>query len=93
MALFKRHIHGRSEVGKMLKPPLRYVIYMMLKEQKVMTDKDLLQKLKREYGDVAQRDLNKELLAFEINGLIRVSWVSKEERRIEFVEEQASDET
>jgi hypothetical protein len=70
-----------------LKPPLRYVIYSLLREHKVITDRELLQKLKRQYGDVAERDLNKELLAFEINGLIRVSWISKEERRIEFVEE------
>lgn len=52
-----------------------------------MTDVDLLNALAKEGISLPDSDLNKTLLDLEIYGLIRVSWLTKDKRRIELVAE------
>lgn len=51
-----------------------------------MTDVELANALTKDGITLAEADLNKVLLDLEIFGLIRVSWVTKEKRRIEVTE-------
>ena len=50
-----------------------------------MNDSDLLNALIKEGVSLSETNLNKTLLDLEIYGLIRVSWVTKDKRRIEAV--------
>ena len=50
-----------------------------------MTDSDLMNTLIKEGVPLTETSLNKTLLDLEIYGLIRVSWVTKDKRRIEAV--------
>lgn len=50
-----------------------------------MTDSDLMNNLEKEGIEITESDMNKILLDLEIFGLIRVSWLSKDKRRIETV--------
>jgi hypothetical protein len=68
-----------------LKYPLRNLIYEKIKQAGNVTDTDLLNALTKEGISLPESDLNKTLLDLEIYGLIRVSWLTKEKRRIEVV--------
>jgi hypothetical protein len=50
-----------------------------------MTDTDLMNALQKEGLTLADSDFNKTLMDLEIYGLVRVSWVTKEKRRIELI--------
>jgi arginine repressor len=50
-----------------------------------MTDSDLMNNLEKEGIEITESDMNKILLDLEIFGLIRVSWLSKDKKRIETV--------
>lgn len=50
------------------------------------TDQDLLNSLTKDDISLPIDDLNKVLLDLEIFGLIRVSWLTKDKKRIELVE-------
>ena len=50
-----------------------------------MTDSDLMNALQKEGLTLADSDFNKTLMDLEIYGLVRVSWVTKEKRRIELI--------
>lgn len=52
-----------------------------------MTDADLMNALSKDGVTLADSEFNKILLDLEIYGLIRVSWVTKEKRRVELVTE------
>jgi hypothetical protein len=69
-----------------MKYPLRNLIFEKIKEAGNMTDFDLLNSLNKDNISLTQADLDKTLLDLEIYGLIRVSWISKDKRRIEIVE-------
>ncbi|RNJ76808.1 MAG: hypothetical protein D9C04_05895 [Nitrosopumilus sp. B06] len=63
--------------------PLRNTINDKIREANAITDVDL-QKALTKVGIVLPDDrFNKILLDLEILGLIRVSWITKDERRIE----------
>jgi hypothetical protein len=66
--------------------PLRNKIYEKVKQAGNMTDVELANALTKDGITLAEADLNKVLLDLEIFGLIRVSWVTKEKRRIEVTE-------
>lgn len=66
-----------------MKYPLRNLVYEKVRQAGNMTDTDLANALAKEGLTVADAELNKILLDLEIYGLIRVSWVTKEKRRIE----------
>lgn len=65
--------------------PIRNLIYEKIRQAGNMTDSDLMNALTKEGVALAESELNKTLLDLEIFGLVRVSWVTKEKRRIELV--------
>jgi arginine repressor len=68
-----------------LKYPLRNTILEKIKEVGNLSDNELLSNLEKEGVQITTADLNKTLLDLEIFGLVRVSWVTKDKRRIELV--------
>jgi hypothetical protein len=50
-----------------------------------MTDTDLMNALQKEGLTLADSDFNKTLMDLEIYGLVRVSWLTKDKRRVELV--------
>ena len=68
-----------------MKYPIRNVIYEKIKQAGNMMDSDLVNALTKDTLDLNESELNKILLDLEIYGLIRVSWVTKDKRRIEAV--------
>jgi len=65
--------------------PIRNLIYEKIRQAGNMTDSDLMNALTKEGVALAESELNKTLLDLEIFGLVRVSWMTKEKRRIELV--------
>ena len=63
--------------------PIRNIIYEKVKRAGNITDTDLMRVLEKEDISLTWPDFNKVLLDLEIYGLIRVSWVTKDKRRIE----------
>ena len=70
--------------------PTRNLIYEKIRQAGNMTDSELINALNK--GDVflSGADLNKILLDLEIYGLIRVSWITKDKRRVEAVVDSRS---
>jgi hypothetical protein len=68
-----------------MKYPIRNIIYEKIKQAGNMMDSDLVNALAKDTIHLNESDLNKILLDLEIYGLIRVSWVTKDKRRIEAV--------
>jgi hypothetical protein len=68
-----------------MKYPIRNIIYEKIKQAGNMMDSDLVNALGKDTIHLNESDLNKILLDLEIYGLIRVSWVTKDKRRIEAV--------
>jgi hypothetical protein len=63
--------------------PLRNLIYEKIKQAGNMTDSDLTNALTKDGVSITEAELDKTLLDLEIYGLVRVSWVTKDKRRIE----------
>ena len=68
-----------------MKYPLRNIILEKIKEVGNLSDIELLSNLEKEGVQITAADLNKTLLDLEIFGLVRVSWLTKDKRRIELV--------
>ena len=68
-----------------MKYPIRNIIYEKIKQAGNMMDSDLVNALAKDAIDLNESELNKILLDLEIFGLIRVSWVTKDKRRIEAI--------
>lgn len=68
-----------------MKYPLRNTILEKIKEVGNLSDNDLISNLEKEGVQITVADLNKTLLDLEIFGLVRVSWLTKDKRRIELV--------
>ena len=68
-----------------MKYPIRNIIYEKIKQAGNMMDSDLVNSLTKDAIDLNESELNKILLDLEIYGLIRVSWVTKDKRRIEAI--------
>jgi len=73
-----------------MKYPLRNLIYEKIKQVGNITDSDLVNALSKDTVSLSDSDLNKILLDLEIYGLIRVSWVTKDKRRIEIIVDSRS---
>jgi len=71
--------------GFAMKYPIRNLIFEKIRQAGNMTDTDLMNSLTKDGITMAESDLNKTLLDLEIYGLVRVSWVTKDKRRIELV--------
>jgi hypothetical protein len=73
-----------------MKYPLRNLTYEKIKQVGNITDSDLVNALSKDSVSLSDADLNKILLNLEIYGLIRVSWVTKDKRRIEIIVDSRS---
>ena len=65
--------------------PLRTVVFEKIKQCGNITDHDLINSLAKDNMPTIEDDLNKILLDLEIYGLIQVTWISKDKKRIEVV--------
>ncbi len=73
--------------------PLKDLVYDMIKVNESLTDEELSKKLTKEGVLIPEDKFNKLLLDLEILGLIKVSWLTKDTRRIEIVlEKEETDE-
>jgi len=68
--------------------PLKNKLYEMIKESGSLTDSELSKLLIKVGISIPEDEFNKTLLNLEIYGLIKVSWLTKEQRRIEVVEKE-----
>ena len=66
--------------------PLRNIIYEKIKIAGSLTYSELTKVLIKAGISIPEDELNKTLLNLEIYGMIRVTWLTKDERRIEIVE-------
>jgi hypothetical protein len=66
--------------------PIRNTVFEKIKEANRLTDVELFKSLVKDGHAIADDRFNKILLDLEILGLIKVSWVTKDERRIEVAE-------
>lgn len=66
--------------------PLRNIVFEKIKQYGNITDHDLMNSLSKDNLTLLEDDLNKILLDLEIYGLIHVSWITKEKKRIELVD-------
>ena len=65
--------------------PIRNTVFDKIKDAKRLTDVELFKSLVKDGHAIAEDRFNKILLDLEILGLITVSWITKDERRIEVV--------
>ena len=63
--------------------PIRNVVYEKIKQAGNITDSDLLNTLRKDNILLTESNFNKVLLDLEIYSLIRVTWITKDKRRIE----------
>ena len=68
-----------------MKYPLRNIVLEKIKEVGNLSDNELVSNLEKDGVQITVPDLNKTLLDLEIFGLVRVSWLTKDKRRIELV--------
>ena len=68
--------------------PIRNTVFDKIKDANRLTDVELFKSLVKDGHVIAEDRFNKILLDLEILGLITVSWITKEERRIEVVIEE-----
>ena len=72
--------------------PLKNQILEKIKEKQGLTDKELNQLLVKESIIITEGEFNKILLDLEIMGLISVSWMTKDTKRIEIISEQEEED-
>ena len=73
--------------------PIRNAVFDKIKEAGSLTDIELYKILTKQGYVLPEDKFNKLLLDLEILGLIKVAWITKDERRIEvFVPEKEVDE-
>ncbi len=68
--------------------PLRNLVYETIKNSGSLTDSELSKSLIKAGISIPEDEFNKTLLNLEIYGLIKVSWLTKDERRIEISEKE-----
>lgn len=72
--------------------PLKNLVYEKVKESGSLTDAELSKLLVKEGVVLPEDEFNKTLLDLEIYGLIKVGWLTKDERRIEVVVKQEEED-
>ncbi len=65
--------------------PIRNTVFDKIKDANRLTDVELFKSLVKDGHVIADDRFNKILLDLEILGLITVSWITKDERRIEVI--------
>ena len=68
------------------------IIFGKVKADNPLTDKTLIKNLKKEGHELTEDMFNKTLLDLEILGLINVSWVAKDTRKIEIASKYEEDD-
>jgi Fe2+ or Zn2+ uptake regulation protein len=68
--------------------PLPMVIVELLENKGPMTDLELLNILKENYGEIGFRTLNQTLMKMEIEGKIHVSSLTRGKRRVELIKQK-----
>lgn len=73
--------------------PIRNLVYEKIKDAGSLTDEELNRSLAKSGVTLAQAKFNKILLDLEILGLVKVSWLTKDTRRVEVtIQEKEVDE-
>lgn len=73
--------------------PIRNLVYEKIKDAGSLTDEELNRSLAKSGVTLAQDKFNKILLDLEILGLVKVSWLTKDTRRVEVtIQEKEVDE-
>ena len=72
--------------------PIRNQVLETIRQKEGLTDKELEKLLAKDGLKITESEFNKVLLDLEIMGLISVSWVTKENRRIEIVTEKIEED-
>jgi hypothetical protein len=72
--------------------PTRNIVYEKIKGVTSITDVDLIKALSKSGTTLAEDKFNKILLDLEIMGLIKVSWLTKDTRRIEIAAQEAEED-
>lgn len=72
--------------------PLRNQVYEIIKDSESLTDAELQKAIVKAGIQLAEDRFNKILLDLEIMGLVKVSWLAKETRRIELVTEHIEED-
>ena len=72
--------------------PIRNHVLETIKQKENFTDKELEKLLAKDGTIITNNEFNKVLLDLEIMGLISVSWVTKENRRIEAVNDKVEED-
>ena len=67
--------------------PIYATIIEILERKNGLTDIELLEQLKKIYGDITLSELNKALMRMEIEGKIRVLPFTRSKKRIELIKE------
>jgi hypothetical protein len=71
--------------------PIRNIVNEKIKQAGNITDSDLTNILRKDNNILlSEADFNKVLLDLEIYSLIRVTWITKDKRRIEVAREMTS---
>lgn len=65
--------------------PLKNIMHEKIKEANSLTDVELYKSLTKDEVVIPEDKFNKLLLDLEILGLIKVTWITKDARRIEIV--------
>jgi len=68
-----------------MKYPIKNIVYETVKQSNALTDSELSSLLSKEGIELDLSELNKILLDLEIYGLLKVSWIAKDKKRIEVV--------
>ena len=68
--------------------PLKNLVYEKIKESGSLTDSELSKILVKTGIVLPEDEFEKTLLILEIYGLIKVSWLTKDQRRIEIIEKE-----
>jgi len=72
--------------------PIRNTVFDKIKETGSLTDRELSKALIKDGYVLAEDRFNKILLDLEIMGLVKVTWLTKDTRRIEVVVEKEEDD-
>lgn len=65
--------------------PIRNIVYEKIKQSNTLTDLELSSVLAKEGIALDLPEINKILLDLEIYGLLKVSWIAKDKKRIELI--------
>ncbi|MDR4510239.1 MAG: hypothetical protein MRJ93_00865 [Nitrososphaeraceae archaeon] len=68
-----------------MKYPLRNTVYEKIQQSNNITDTELISTLAKDGIEINLLELNKILLDLEIYGLLKVTWISKDKKRIEIL--------